>query len=168
MKQKKVKKLTMLSFLVTFLLTGGIFAYWASGVLGSQNSAASQVTIGVGQVATTTVSLQEISKTQGKLVPVGFAVEEDETEKIIIVFDCVLEAGTGAEGAVATLVVSAIDVPHALLNINILPHTESIIAGGSSVTITVEVTLTEPSSVEEYNQVAGRDFTLTFKFEANI
>ncbi|MGI5842488.1 MAG: hypothetical protein ACOX6H_04285, partial [Christensenellales bacterium] len=72
------------------------------------------------------------------------------------------------EGAVATLVVSAIDVPHALLNINILPHTESIIAGGSSVTITVEVTLTEPSSVEEYNQVAGRDFTLTFKFEANI
>ncbi len=95
-----MKRFSVITFILTLILTGGLFAYWADSVLGSQKDKTTAITIGEGQVATTIVSLQEVSKTQGKLVPSGYATNDDEKEVILITFDVTLLANeAGASGA---------------------------------------------------------------------
>lgn len=169
MKSKKMKRLSILTFVLSLLITGGIFAYWASSVLGNEKDAATAIQIGQGNEATTTVSLNEVSKTQGKLVPAGFATSALETEEIIIKFEVTLLADqANADGAEATLVVSVTDTGHALINVVVLEHENTIIAGGAKVEVNLKVTLTEPANKAEYDEVANKDFEIKVKFEAVI
>lgn len=72
MKQKNIKLLTALLLIFSLLLTGGMFAYWASGVLGDEDDVTDTITIGVGSEETTTIDLTETQRTQGVLVPAGY------------------------------------------------------------------------------------------------
>lgn len=169
MKKNNLKRLSLFAFVLTLLLTGGIFAYWAANVIGSDEEVATAITIGQGETATTTISLNEASKTQGKLVPAGYGNGGTNVEEIVIVFEVALLADqAGASGAEANLVVTIIETGHALINAAIDAYEPTIVAGGPAVVVQIRITLTEPANQEEYDEVANKDFDIKVQFEAII
>jgi hypothetical protein len=167
MKKKSIKLLTALLLLMSFMLTGGIFAYWAVSVQGDELDSTTEITIGSGCEATTTLDLVEEEKTQGNLVPAGYE-EVGSVSEIVVTYSVTLLADEGAEGAEATLTVTYGTLPSDLINVEIELSSTTIIAGGSTVTVTVTITLTEPADEEEYNEVADLEFDLDLTFTATI
>ena len=169
MKTNRMKKFSVITFILTLLISGGIFAYWADSVLGNQKEATTAIIIGSGEASTTTISLQEVSKTQGKLVPSGFKKDNTETEEVLIKFQVFLLADqANANGAQANLVVTILETGNSLIVAEILSHEPNIEAGGTSVEVTVKVTLDEPSNKDEYDKVANKNFEIKVQFEALI
>ena len=169
MKRKNLTRITALAVLFTMLFTGGIFAYWASNVVGSTASDATDIVIGVGETVYTTLNFDEYEKTEGVLVPAGFEEEGVSVSEIVIKYYVQLEdTDAGSTGAVATLDVTHGEIPSPLLNVEIELSSQAITAGGDSVEVTVRVTLDEPANVEEYNTVADHSFDIPLTFTATI
>ena len=167
MKNKFLKTITIISLMFCFLLTGGIFAYWASEVSGDAEAENMDITIGVGESLTTTLSLAEAQRTQGSLVPAGYETVGSVSE-IVITYHVYLDADEGAIGTPATVTVSHGVLPNALLNVDIAISSSQIIAGGDMVVVTVSVTLDEPANIQEYETVANTVFYIPLTFSAII
>lgn len=168
MKKNRLRLITVLTLMVSFLFTGGIFAYWASGVAGDEEQENPQITIGVGQSLETTLSLAEVQSTAGVLVPAGFE-SAGHVSAIVKVYEVtLLPSQDGANGAIATLTVQSGTLPNPLLVVTITQNSSTIVAGGALVQVTVTITLTEPSTPQEYNQVAGMNFDIPLTFTASI
>ena len=168
MKRKNLEKITILSILLSFLFTGGIFAYWANTVSGDSENINTQRNIGVGESVQTNLSLLEAQRTQGKLVPLGYETTGSVSE-IIITYQVYLDdTEEGSFGAIATLQVNAGVLENPLLNVNITQSNSQIVAGGNMVEVYVSITLDEPANIEEYNSVASLTFNIPLTFAAII
>lgn len=168
MKRKNLNKVSLILLLFSFLLTGVMFAYWANSVSGDQTELANTITIGAGEELTTTINAQEVFKTTGKLVPVGYESEGSVSE-IQIKYNILLSPNeAGASGVVANLQVTYESLDSPLLIVNITTTSEEIVADGEAVIVTVKITLQEPQNVEEYNSVANLNFNISLTFKAVI
>jgi len=168
MKRKNLEKITILSILLSFLFTGGIFAYWANTVVGDNENTNPQINIGIGESVQTNLSLLEAQRTQGSLVPVGYEALGSVSE-IVITYEVYLEAtDEGSLGAVATLETVVGTLASPLLNVNVTQSNSQIVAGGNMVEIYVSVTLDEPANIDEYESVANLTFDIPLNFTATI
>lgn len=168
MKRKNVKLLTAILLMFCLMLSGSMFAYWANSVSGDEDSTTTSITIGAGEEKTTTISLSEVQKTEGKLVPVGYE-QEGSVSQIVVTYNVTLQADElGSNGAEAVLSITHSTLPSSLIVVVIEQSSSSITAGGSPVTVTVKISLTEPANEEEYLQVANLVFDLGLTFTATI
>ena len=120
MKRKNLKRITIISILLSFIFTGGVFAYWASSVLGASGEETPAIQVGVGLPAETTLSLVEAQRTQGLLVPVGYE-SVGSVSQIVITYEVELVPNEeGAVGAEALLTVTHGALASPLLNVNIV------------------------------------------------
>jgi len=167
MKRKNLKFVTLLSLLLSFVITGGIFAYWASSVSGATGATDIPISIGVGDEVETEVDWSEVSRTQGVLVPVGYE-KSGSVSKIVLVYSVQLveiETEDVALGDVVdfTVTVNRGDL-HDLINVEVLAYSPVITIGGEEIEVTIEVTIDEPANREEYLEVAEEDFSFTLIF----
>jgi hypothetical protein len=178
MKQKKlvVGLLVMLAVVMSTLT----FAYWSAGLTVDDNDLASNtVAIGVGEAVTTSVTLAADSQTSGTLVPVGRADDSSSAtpvEAVVIEFTVSLDnneendsfAGTEAVLAVAA---SNIKIDNSTTNASLvgiaLSYTATINVDGTQ-SVTVTVTLTEPTTQAIYSAIAGKDITFDLTFTASL
>lgn len=168
MKRKNLKRITIISILLSFVFTGGIFAYWASTVTGASGDDTPSIQIGVGLPSETTLSLAEAQRTFGALVPAGYE-REGSVSEIVITYEVELVAtDDGAVGTEATLNVTHGTLASPLLNVNISVPVTKIVAGGAKVFVYVTITLSEPENVEEYDSVANLEFDIPLTFTATI
>lgn len=165
MKRKSSKRLAVLSLMLTFMLTGGIFAYWASGVAAAEKTDAISISIGTGQEVTVTINSEDVAKRQGVLVPVGYE-ETGKVSEITVVYNVALEDKTNTADGDSVAFTAVLDTTglHALINTNIAQDADEIVVNGNAVTVTVTITLTEPANRAEYLEVAGQDFGFSVTF----
>jgi hypothetical protein len=166
----KSKKLAIgLLVMLALVVTTGTFAFWASGVTGSNDSATGTVTIGTGDAVTTTVTVGNETST-GPLVPVGFEGGSD-VNNVDLIFEIDWD-GTGAEGATGTLVVTVDSIEvggtdySGLFTVDV--SSQPSITAGTLFDYTVNVEFTnEPADQAEYDAVAGNDVVVTLTFTVN-
>lgn len=167
MKRKNLKLITLLSLLLSFVVTGGIFAYWASSVSGDSDATEIPITIGVGDEIETEVDWNEVSRTQGVLVPVGYE-KSGSVSKIVIVYNVALVETETEDVALGDVVDFTVTINrgdlHDLVNVEVLAYSPVITVGGEAVQVTVEVTIDEPANREKYLEVAEQEFEFTVTF----
>lgn len=168
MKRKNLKRITIFSILLSFVFTGGIFAYWASSVSGALGDDTPLIQVGVGLPAETTLSLAETQRTQGALVPAGYETT-GSVSQIVITYEVELvpnqEAALGAE---AIIEVTHGTLASPLLNVNIVIPNSVVVVGGAKALVYVSITLTEPANQTEYATVANLEFDIPLTFTATI
>ena len=157
---------------------GGAYAYWAGTVNApAQKDDTIAINIGEGGTVTTVLTVNGDGGAAGQvLVPTGQTDNsvdpESVTEKVTVVYTV---GWTGVTGATGTLNVAKGDVTidslatHAgLVNVTIT-NASTAITTGTDVTVTVEVTLTEPADQDAYTAIAGKAIaiSLTFNVEPN-
>lgn len=176
-----------LLIVLSFALTSFTYAFWASGVTGPDNQVADgTIQIGDGEQVTTSVTLTGDNFTGGKLVPSGLAnAGEGEVDEIELTFTVVWNA-TATPGASLTGTTTTgdltINITKVVLNsedpavdvtalvgslVVITPNianASSITLGASAITITFTVTLTEPTTIAQYQALAGGSITIDFEF----
>ena len=148
-------------------VSSATFAFWASGITGSNDSATGTVTIGEGDAVTTEVNADNESDV-GPLVPVDFEGGSD-VNNVDLTFD-VAWTGDGATGATGTLAVTvdSIEVDgvdkSGLFTVTVTSGTGAITAGTNQpVVVNVEFT-NEPADQAEYNEVATNDLIVTLTY----
>jgi hypothetical protein len=169
------KKLVIgLLLLLAVVFTTGTFAYWASSVAGDDATTTGTITIGTGNQVTTTVSLGAAVNSQGSdaLVPAGFA-ESGKIVSLTLSFD-VDWASTGLDasgltGGLAVTYDAAVNTTNSddvktLFNVSGLTGYTIDTDDATSTTVTITITMNEPSDLAEYELVAGEDVILTFTF----
>ena len=177
---KTRKKLMFLAILI-FLLSASVssaYAYWAGTVNApAQKDDTIAINIGEGGTVTTVLTVNGDGGAAGQvLVPTGQTDNsvdpESVTEKVTVVYTV---GWTGITGATGTLNVATGDVTidssetyAGLVNVTIT-NASTAITTGTDVTVTVEVTLTEPADQDAYTAIAGKAIAipLTFNVEPN-
>jgi len=169
--------------LVLAIMVGGFtFAYWASGIEGNDTSSSGEVQIGSGKVATTVVEVDDYLAEDEYLVPVGRATASSEStavESVTLTFDVVWTSeisntATGVEGSlkvsVDTVLIDGSATYASLVNIAGVNNYQdtAIIVDGAAVTVTLTVTLTEPSDKAAYTAIATKSIVITFDFEVTV
>lgn len=157
---------------------GGAYAYWAGTVNApAQKDDTIAINIGEGGTVTTVLTVNGDGGAAGQvLVPTGQTDNsvdpESVTEKVTVVYTV---GWTGVTGATGTLNVATGDVTidssetyAGLVNVTIT-NASTAITTGTDVTVTVEVTLTEPADQDAYTAIAGKAIaiSLTFNVEPN-
>lgn len=170
----------LISILVTLILvvSGLTFAYWANNVLDGDKNTDGTVNIGTGEDVVTKVN---VTAQSGKtLVPAGRSDEANEEDAVEVVYlnytVTWTEENNAAEGTHGELAAEikniAIDGNTELdkfVNVNITAGAGSVIElNGKAVTVTVEVTLNEPATREDYLLIAGKDITFEINFAVTV
>jgi hypothetical protein len=167
--------------ILIFLLSASVssaYAYWAGTVNApAQKDDTIAINIGEGGTVTTVLTVNGDGGAAGQvLVPTGQTDNsvdpESVTEKVTVVYTV---GWTGVTGATGTLNVATGDVTidssetyAGLVNVTIT-NASTAITTGTDVTVTVEVTLTEPADQDAYTAIAGKAIaiSLTFNVEPN-
>lgn len=187
-KQKSIRKsLIALLLMLSFVLTTGTFAYWATAVEGTSQEAIGTLTIGSGDNVETTFSLSDQLSSGGYLVP---ARQVDNSNKgavgsIDLSFDVQwLEdeatsqlAGTDSVGQIEVSHVVVITVDGKVLDseefaniyklINVAYNENNateITLDAEAITFNFELTMDEPADQEEYNLIANAEVSITFTY----
>jgi hypothetical protein len=174
---------------LAFLVSGFTYAYWATSVTGNNDTAVGTITVGEGNtVATTVVVGNETSA--GPLVPVGLVgvSQPGSVDYVILSFtvdwNSTSELGEGTVG-VLSFGTSDVEIDGSAANIGLLTITyqiggtvtgstlngdgsTSIVADGSTVTVYVKITMSEPASQAVYAAVADKDITFTGTFTVTV
>ncbi|PKK97292.1 MAG: hypothetical protein CVV58_02010 [Tenericutes bacterium HGW-Tenericutes-3] len=177
MRQKKlvIGLLVMLSLLVS----GFTYAYWAAGIAADSETAVGTISVGTGETVTSTVNVAAAVNSQGSddLVPAGFAATGKITS-LTLTFSVDWDStGLDASGLSSTLTVALTGATNgtpaqdaavlALLNAAFNgagDGTYTVISDGSAVSVVITITMDEPANQTEYGYVAGQDLDLTFSF----
>ncbi|HOI85914.1 MAG TPA: hypothetical protein PLP48_07550 [Acholeplasmataceae bacterium] len=182
---KKRGLVISLLVLLAVITSGFTYAFWAASVSGASDTAVGTVEIGEGNAVTTSVTVGD-ETSAGQLVPVGRAASSQGTpvEYVILQFEVNWAAsGTAADGATGTLAVTIDEVKIAGSTTNAglvvtayqiggsvtgstlnADGNNAITVNGSTVTVFVKVTLTEPTSQAQYNAINGEDITFNVNF----
>ena len=171
MKDKETKRLgtkryiVILLFLAILLASGTAFAYWVSTLNVEQAPVQEpDVNIGEGEEANTVVTVTP-TEDDNLLVPAGRVEHANQTEALVFEYVVAWTGDVEATGAVGTLDVTAdLTNLHNLLNVVIAPASQTIVANGATVLVTVTVTLDEPANKAEYDEVANQVFTFDLNF----
>ncbi len=180
---KTRKKLMFLAILI-FLLSASVssaYAYWAGTVNApAEESDTISINIGEGGTVTTEIVVNGDGGAAGQvLVPTGQtdnSVDPESgslTEKVTVVYTVGWTGVTGATGtlnvAMGSVTIDGSETTHAdLVNVTITSENTAI-TGGTDVTVTVKVTLTEPANKTIYDAIKGKAISipLTFKVVPN-
>ena len=174
---KKRQKFILIAILMLLVSAsvGGAYAYWAGTVNApdakNENIA---INIGEGKAIDTVLTVNGDGGAAGQvLVPTGQTANSvvpgsgSLTEKVTVVYTV---GWTGVTGATGTLNVAkgavTIDssATHAgLVNVTITDASTAITTG-TNVTVTVEVTLTEPADKTAYTEIAGKAIAIPLTF----
>ena len=166
---KKTRNLVLLIALALVLVAGAVgggYAYWAGSVSEPEDvTENATIEIGEGQEITSVI---ELTKTVagGNLVPIDRAVEATDVEEVVLTFDVLwTDTDKASHGAVGELTIETSfgDKPGANL-LNVVVNGDGAITAGTSKTITLTITLTEPADLAEYELVANQTFTLAITF----
>ena len=180
-----------LLLLLAFVFTTGTFAYWASSISVTEDTAVGTVTIGSGGTAETAVTVGDVTNA-GTLVPYGRA-ETGDVEYVLLTFSVSYDETTDLLGGEGTGTLSA-TISNKAINTNTglasyvitevqvggttptvtdggtgysldgTPAT-SIIVDGDDVNVYVLVELGEPANASDYNAIATYNITFTVTFD---
>jgi hypothetical protein len=177
-RKKNMKKrngfLIAVLVLLVLAISGFTYAYWANAINAGQEGFNDEITVGTGKVVSTTVSVS--GSGHATLVPKGRAEdsEGEVVEEVILTYSIQWEevGGVTQEDAEGTLVVTitneAIDgdleigAEYAVVEIT-AGNGASVLLNGEAVTVTISVTLKEPTQVD-YVKVAGKEITFNLDF----
>ena len=169
MKQRRRSKVLFIvnTLMLIMLFTIPLYAYWGGLINGSSaNDDENTIEIGKGQEITTTVELSNKTLDGGKLVPIGRKVEATDVEQVVLTFDVLwTDEDAASHGADGTLTITpSFDTnPSSLLKVVV--NGDGPITAGTTKTITLTITLTEPADLAEYDLVANKTFTLAITFK---
>ncbi len=189
---KKIRR-TLVAFLLmlSFVLTAGTFAYWATAVEGTASQAEGTLTVGSGDNVETVFELGLSKDTGGHLVPaaqVENSREDDATGSIFLAYDIQwLEdenqtqlAGTQSVGQIVvshdvSIVVDGVeldkdDYENIYELINVLYNENNateLVLDADAVTFGFEITMDEPADQVEYNLIANAEISITFSYVIN-
>ena len=180
---KKRNLVIGLLIMLSVIVSGFTFAFWAAGLDGTNSRLESNtINIGTAMNASTSLALGVGDTGSKNLVPANRANNsvgglDANTESITIVFTVawneVVEAGEQANysGSKGNLVVTIENkeiggsTTHADFVIIALPNTVEITEGATAITISIKVTLLEPETQEIYeaiiNQIISFDVVFT-------
>ena len=177
MKMKKQRKVVIALLLVlTLLVTGFTYAYWASGITVTQGARTPTVTIGEGQSVATTLTVSEPENNTVKLVPSTITPSESEAHSVTYTFNVQWAGSTHAAstvGATADLSLTATLNTPAGLTADKMAEMFTIsndlsVAGmtyGQTKEVNVTVTFAnEPANVVDYAAIINQVLTLTVTF----
>jgi hypothetical protein len=181
MKNKKI--IVSLLIMLSLLVSGFTYAYWASGVTGNSDEALGSINIGEGDAVNTTVVVGDADNFGFDLVPVGFDSDPNDESSLTLSFS-VNWSGTGATGANGTLAVNILEVrtvdaitagTHVwafsgglygnMFTVSVTSGDGAIVAGTPN-TVIITVTFTnQPASQAIYNQVANGKLEIDIEFD---
>lgn len=180
MKSFKIRKTMAIALLliIALLTSAFTFAYWANGVEGAKKTANGNVTIGSAQTATTYVNVNDVTDSK-TLVPVGkasYSSSANPVESITLTFtvDWKSTNTNAAKGTAGTLTatVKSKTIGGQSTNSDLVNTTLSqpvaIIADGEAVTVTMTVTLTEPSTKAIYDAIANKAVQIQVEFNVAV
>jgi hypothetical protein len=171
----KTRKLGIaLLIMLAFFVTTGTFAYWASGITGSNDTTSTSVTIGEAAAVTTTVTITGTSA-DTDLIPTGRGVDGTD-DTVALTFPVIWEQAGGATDfdgttgtlavtfsnkALGTLTVAEID---AMFTFTVTSGAGAITEGSSQNVVVTVVFANEPATQAIYTQVANGtlSFDVTF------
>lgn len=170
MKQERRSKVLFIvnTLMLIMLFAIPVYAYWGGSISENSKDDNETIEIGEGQDITTVV---ELTKTVagGKLVPSGRKVEATDVEEVVLTFDVLWtdteEASHGADG-VLTIAPVFDNNPANLLNVVV--DGDGAITAGTTQTVTLTITLTEPADLAEYELVANKTFALEITFKVEV
>jgi hypothetical protein len=171
-----------LLLMLALVVTSGTFAYWATSVTGPSNDATTgTVTVGSGDVVTTSFSLTGDPATGGDLVPAGLAgTGEVESVDLTYGFQWVEDADsttsladtttTGNLNVTYTITVIAADGTTdvtssvgSLVNVSAsASYPLSVTLGAAAQNLSWTVTLDEPTTQAQYNDIQNATITIDF------
>lgn len=173
------KKLGFILVIFAFLLSiGTAFAYWAGTLKSATKTDNNNIDIGYAEEVTTEIDLTKIMQTEGSLVPEDRtdvsgpnAVEQIDLEFNVRWLDTENQTQGGTFTGALLVVVDNIKVNNdidpisALLNFGITyTPTHTITLNGDPVKVIIEITLTEPGSIAEYNAIKEANITFDVVF----
>jgi len=187
MNKKNRKKVVALLIMVSLVLTGGTFAYWASYVEGTSTEAVGTLEVGSGDKVETKFELSKEYNSGGLLVPVGQSENsvKGATEAIDLSFDIQWVEDEETTQMLGVNAVGAIEVEHTVVivldgteldkddyeNIYELVNVEYNKSNASELklddeakTFAFQITLDEPTDQEEYNLIANAEVSITFSY----
>lgn len=170
--KKKIKLIPIL--IAIFLLTvvsGGVYAYWAASVKGTNNNSTAEVEVGEAGEVLTTLTINGANSDK-IIVPKGKEVENVSVSKITPEFTLVWNGvgAEGTEGIVAATLVSVkaddYDITH-LFTIGSLSSNQIFVGTSKTVSLDIEFT-NEPVDATEYVKVAGKQIIVTISFSITL
>lgn len=173
---KKRNLVIGLLIMLSVIVSGFTFAFWAGSLTGNNASVNSNtVTIGTGEAVTTEVVLGA-SQDTGVLVPAGRADDSVEGNAVeVVVFTFTVDwndtvSNDSYDGQVGNLVAVVSNVQiggsttHAGLVNPVVGGATTVTLNGAVVQVTVTVTLTEPATQAIYNDIFGKQITFNVTF----
>lgn len=166
----KKRFIIALLLMISLVVSGFTYAYWASSVTGDSDAAVGTVQVGSGDAVTINAVVNDLTTSGQILVPSGFANDPGEVEQVVLTFSVEWvddNALTGIVPADITMTVSNVLVDglsNSLVNVTPSVSNPTQIALGSTVTFIINVTLDQPLNVSEYNSVAGKTITFDLTF----
>jgi len=160
-----MKKRILAVLLVVLLFTGTAvaFGYWDN-----LSQSETDITIGVGEGVTLSVTAQDGVPSGNVLVPAGALMKTNDVDEIVLTYNVKLDK---AVVTAPTLTVTSSNVKingsttySSLVDIDIVLGSSTV--NDSDVLVTVTVTLLEPGDVTAYNAVINHNITFDLTFSA--
>lgn len=175
---KKRKNLVVgLLIMLSLLVTGFTFAYWASSINADSESVVGTVEIGTGEAITVEVVLGGQGGDTLDLVPTTVTPLAGQSNSIEISFtvkwsnndllDGIADAGVSV--LIENIEVNDVVNPYSLISVVKKSGNPTTIGLGDTVTFYFVITMSEPVDIIEYDAVAGLPitFNLTFTVDPN-
>jgi hypothetical protein len=159
--------------LLAVITSGFTYAFWAASVDGIEDVKNGSITIGTGDDITVDVVIGAAQSNTLLLVPTTITPTATQTNSVVFTYtitwtaDDRIESVTTANivATVSDILVGGVENPHNLIQVAIVnPGT---VTQGSSAQYTFTVTMNEPASLAEYNDVAGKVIQFSINFEVN-
>jgi len=175
---KKRGLVISLLVLLAVITSGFTYAFWAAGIAAGSQTETGTIKVGAGETVQSTVSIGSVTNSQGanKLVPVGYA-DANEVDSLTLTFSVTWTSanentsnGGDAQGLESTLTVAKVSAFAGLVDVSSLFNVSGTLSYSitsdavSATTVTVTVTMNEPTTIAEYNAVANQDVILTLSF----
>jgi hypothetical protein len=182
------KKVIALLITLSLTLSVGTFAYWANFVEGTSQEATGTLEIGSGDIVETRFDLTNDLNSGRLLVPVGQAVNSNESavEAIDLSFDVQWVEDEEVTQLLGTNSVGQIEVNHNIdiivdgevlskttyaniYNLLTVSYNESnaseLTLDAAAQTFAFQITMDEPADQVEYNLIANAEVSITFSYE---
>ena len=184
---KSRKKIIALLLMLSLVLSGGTFAYWASYVEGTSTEATGTLAVGSGDTVETTFEVSNELNSGGLLVPFNQAINsgKEAVEAIDLTFDVQWLENEEVTQMLGVDSVGQIDIEDEVVIVldgkeldreeyaNIYDLVNVIYSKGNARELTLDakaetfafqITLDEPANQEEYNLIANAKISVTFSY----